>query len=187
MTNERIAIEALARCTFLPGSWNKRFAKGLAAQPEGTLITVKQRQCLWKLVHRYRRQMPPICLEFLKARDEMDLAQLGFEDQLDSAPDNTALRLVYADWLDEHGDESLALAQRWMVEQGIFPHLTAGGVSYGQETKAINFDWTLGMTAWELFRHTPYHRFSYHNHTRREAERNLADLLSPKEKLFSRA
>lgn len=39
-----------------------------------------------------------------------------FERGLDAEPENWNLRLVYADWLDEHGDQELAFAQRWMAK-----------------------------------------------------------------------
>jgi uncharacterized protein (TIGR02996 family) len=38
-----------------------------------------------------------------------------FEAALDLAPDDWALRRVYADWLEEQGDYELAHAQRWMA------------------------------------------------------------------------
>jgi hypothetical protein len=49
----------LARCSFLPGSWDKRFARDLAARaedPEAT-ITEKQAAALARLTQRYRRQL----------------------------------------------------------------------------------------------------------------------------------
>lgn len=51
---ERKAIAALGHCTFLPGSFDKRFVRGL--QP-ATELTVKQREWLQKLFYKYRRQM----------------------------------------------------------------------------------------------------------------------------------
>lgn len=51
---ERKKIEHLNRCTFLPGSWDKRFARGLDGAEE---ITERQAVCLDKMVHRYRKQI----------------------------------------------------------------------------------------------------------------------------------
>jgi uncharacterized protein (TIGR02996 family) len=44
-----------------------------------------------------------------------------FEAALDRDPDDGALRLVYADWLEEQGDVELAYAQRWMARHGKRP------------------------------------------------------------------
>jgi len=55
---ERMAVNCLARCTFLPGTWNKRFARDIAQQVAYTnKITVRQRDTLWKLCRMYRRQI----------------------------------------------------------------------------------------------------------------------------------
>lgn len=40
----------------------------------------------------------------------------AFEAALDEKPDWWAMRLTYADWLEEHGEHELAAAQRWMGE-----------------------------------------------------------------------
>ena len=39
-----------------------------------------------------------------------------FEQQLDLNPANFQLRAIYADWLEEQGDEAAAYCQRWMVK-----------------------------------------------------------------------
>ncbi len=44
-----------------------------------------------------------------------------FEKLLDETPDDWDLRLVYSDWLEEHGDELLACAQRWLVRHKKHP------------------------------------------------------------------
>lgn len=58
---ERELCLALARCTMLPGSQHKRFARDLAraakSDPEREL-SERQRQHLLRLAWRYRRQMP---------------------------------------------------------------------------------------------------------------------------------
>jgi hypothetical protein len=56
---ERTCADALARCTFLPGEYNKRFARNIAALPDDKELSDKQRANLFRLVHRYRRQIPP--------------------------------------------------------------------------------------------------------------------------------
>ena len=42
-------------------------------------------------------------------------ARHDFERQLDDNPSDWVLRLIYADWLEEQGD-NFAEAQRWMAE-----------------------------------------------------------------------
>ena len=55
----KIAL-ALGRCSFLPGSWDKRFALGMAAlaarDPEKPL-TERQSTQLFRMADRYRRQL----------------------------------------------------------------------------------------------------------------------------------
>jgi hypothetical protein len=51
---------ALARCTMMPGTWDKRFARDIAAmahQQPAKELTPNQRRTLMKLVVRYRRQI----------------------------------------------------------------------------------------------------------------------------------
>lgn len=50
----------LRTCSFLPGSWDKRFAKDIgdvAKQDPGKELTPAQAEWLDKLTHRYRRQL----------------------------------------------------------------------------------------------------------------------------------
>lgn len=54
---EIAAAHALAFVTFLPASFDKRFARGIQEIEEAG-ITDKQREYLTKIVHRYRRQIP---------------------------------------------------------------------------------------------------------------------------------
>lgn len=56
---EKQAAQALAKCTYLPGSFEKRFARDMdsIARGEHPTITAKQRVWLWKQVHRYRKQI----------------------------------------------------------------------------------------------------------------------------------
>lgn len=58
--DELAMAAALARCSFTPGSWDKRFARDVAAQLRATAyITQRQAESLRQMVHRYRRQLPP--------------------------------------------------------------------------------------------------------------------------------
>lgn len=59
------AITALQRCTYLPGSADKRFVRkmfGIALERSGPGITRKQRAFLWSLVVKYRRQHQEMAL-----------------------------------------------------------------------------------------------------------------------------
>ncbi len=56
---------ALAKCTFLPGSWDKRFARDMAAAAKISAdLTTKQAAHVLRLGHKYRRQLPTeiVCL-----------------------------------------------------------------------------------------------------------------------------
>ena len=57
--DDKIAAEVLAKCTFLPGSWNKLFAYSMAdiAKSDEPLLTKKQRNNLWRLVYMHRKQI----------------------------------------------------------------------------------------------------------------------------------
>lgn len=62
MTDEQRKIAAaLWRCTFLPGSHDKRFARDMAARAAMASppdLTEKQAAHLARLAYKYRRQMP---------------------------------------------------------------------------------------------------------------------------------
>ena len=51
---EHAKLLALYKCTFLPGSWDKRFVHGLVNAAE---ITDKQAEWIDKLTYKYRRQL----------------------------------------------------------------------------------------------------------------------------------
>ncbi len=51
---ERYAAYRLSECTFLPASWDKRFAGSMA---HIQLVTERQTHNLWRSVYRYRRQI----------------------------------------------------------------------------------------------------------------------------------
>lgn len=57
---ERAAVFALTPVSYTPGCADKRFAKDMAyvARSEEGRISVRQREYLCRLVHRYRRQVP---------------------------------------------------------------------------------------------------------------------------------
>lgn len=50
-------LELLARCTFIPGSWNKRFVYALSALPQDAELSDKQAANVDRLYWRYRRQI----------------------------------------------------------------------------------------------------------------------------------
>lgn len=57
---DRLLIQNLRQCTFLPASFDKRFARNMGHIAERTAgeLTDRQRSCLNALVYRYRRQIP---------------------------------------------------------------------------------------------------------------------------------
>lgn len=57
--DQRRMVSALSRVTFLPATFDKRFAKGLLAMMESDPekgLTDNQDACLRRIVHKYRRQ-----------------------------------------------------------------------------------------------------------------------------------
>jgi hypothetical protein len=55
---EKYAAETLNKATFLPGCFDKRFARDIASIAKGNgEITDRQRATMWNLVYRYRRQI----------------------------------------------------------------------------------------------------------------------------------
>lgn len=64
MTDEqRRLILRLSKCTFLPGSYEKRFVRSMAALANSkgeTELSEKQAAFLAKVGHRYRRQLAGI-------------------------------------------------------------------------------------------------------------------------------
>lgn len=57
---EIAAAKALSKCSFLPATFAKRFARSLGeiAQSETPVISENQALNLWRLVWKYRRQIP---------------------------------------------------------------------------------------------------------------------------------
>jgi len=56
---EQDMLSQLSRCTFLPGTWEKRFVRNLhfTARSKNPTITPKQREWLVEIAHRYRNQL----------------------------------------------------------------------------------------------------------------------------------
>lgn len=50
-------IRALARCSFAPGSWTKRFVRNLAGYPRERALSEKQRAALARVAWHYRKQL----------------------------------------------------------------------------------------------------------------------------------
>lgn len=68
---------ALAKCTFLPGSSHKRFARQVAAIDCQT-VTVRQWRHVIRLAWRYRRQMP---FDLVPSRDAVEALDSGWQEQ----------------------------------------------------------------------------------------------------------
>lgn len=51
------ALQKLCLCTFLPGSWDKRFVHDLGRLGEYDLLTPKQEACVEALAYRYCKQL----------------------------------------------------------------------------------------------------------------------------------
>jgi hypothetical protein len=62
MTKDEIIIALnLDQCTYLPGSFEKKFARDICGQAKGSPekeLTEAQRDWLYKQLKRYRRQIP---------------------------------------------------------------------------------------------------------------------------------
>lgn len=134
---QTICIQNLARCRFAPATWDKKFARDLAAKPEGVILTPKQRANLYRLVVRYRKQLATNdywrtkVIPYAQAWVAVPADQRAFEDALDADSFDWTTRAVYGDWLEEHGQPELAAAQRWMVEHKEAPEQRPCGTSYG--------------------------------------------------------
>jgi uncharacterized protein (TIGR02996 family) len=166
----------------VPGTFAKKFARSLADKPEDYTLSPKQRGTLWQLFRKFHRQTKACRTgtEFLLFWEGLPPAQRQFENAISTTPDDAATRLVYADFLEENGQEALGAAQRWIVANELSPKLVAVGMSYGPSgDKPCNFEWSLGMTAWEQFGKADRgaNRLAYHHRSREAAERQLAECL----------
>ena len=76
MTTEQVAIcTALGHCRFLPGTFDKRFSSkvaGIAELHPDQELTEKQIEWMYKLLYKYRKQIPntyekfkdnPLCIK----------------------------------------------------------------------------------------------------------------------------
>jgi hypothetical protein len=52
------AIQALQRCRYLPGSWQKRFVRWLATIRRDTELSPTTVERLWRLAASWRKQLP---------------------------------------------------------------------------------------------------------------------------------
>jgi uncharacterized protein (TIGR02996 family) len=82
----------------------------------------------------------------------------AFEAALRAHPADAGLRLVYADYLDDRGDEGYALAHRWLAVRGKYPlpypaHPDAGPWSYvlGTTARAYRGEFEPGLLPPALF------------------------------------
>ena len=57
--DEVLIAEALAGCSFLPGSGPKRFVRQMADRDRNRPLTERQRAYLWAIAWSWRRQLPP--------------------------------------------------------------------------------------------------------------------------------
>lgn len=59
--HEREVARALSECSFLPGTWEKKFASDMGERADkapGKPISGRQALCLERLAWKFRRQMP---------------------------------------------------------------------------------------------------------------------------------
>ena len=69
MTPDEIRIvEALAGCSFLPGSSQKRFIRHLNARDRAKPLTGRQAAYLWAIAWSWRRQLPPELVTLARAK-----------------------------------------------------------------------------------------------------------------------
>lgn len=75
----------------------------------------------------------------------------AFQAALDAEPDNQALRLVFADWLEERGDPRAA-GYRWLGERGLYPYDWSQDLDVHGYT---SFDWYVegGEANWDVPAH----------------------------------
>lgn len=53
----RQKLDLLSRCTFLPGSWPKRFVRQVSSLPDEAMLNAKQEYWIDRLYYMYRRQI----------------------------------------------------------------------------------------------------------------------------------
>ena len=89
---ERRAMKALGpgRVTYLPASFNKRFARSMEqlAEQETYTLTDRQRWLLWRMVFRYRRQIGDreLLAEALRHENDSEPAPAKAKDKAPRPP-----------------------------------------------------------------------------------------------------
>ena len=77
MTPQQIEIAlSFNRITFLPGSWNKRFASAMAykaAKYSELELSAMQNEWIYRILYTYRRQVPDV---YEKYRDNVNCKKL---------------------------------------------------------------------------------------------------------------
>lgn len=95
---DRLLIQNLRRCSFLPASFDKRFARNVGHIADRTAgeLTDRQRSCLNSLVYRYRRQIPaPIVAKAaLRLADEQAAYRLAVSMPAPAQPIERASTVV---------------------------------------------------------------------------------------------
>jgi hypothetical protein len=67
-TEEIRIIEALAGCSFVPGSSPKRFVRQLSSRDRAKALTDRQRAYLWAIAWSWRRQLPQDLVELAREK-----------------------------------------------------------------------------------------------------------------------
>jgi len=57
--DEILTIDALSRCSFAPGTTQKRFVRQMSGRDRRRPLTDRQRAYLWAVAWSWRRQLPP--------------------------------------------------------------------------------------------------------------------------------
>lgn len=113
---QKAIIRDLSRCTFLPGSFEKRFVRDMATKPDDYELSEKQAAFLDKTHHRYREQI-------------MNHWQAGREvwnEPEDDPDDIEGNRLAYEALYPEERDRDCPICGRWRNQQ----YVTSEGVTW---------------------------------------------------------
>lgn len=85
-SRQKAIIRDLNRCTFLPGSYEKRFVRDMATKPDDYELSEKQAAFLDKVHHRYREQIQShweagweVWNEPEEDPDDIEMNRLAFE------------------------------------------------------------------------------------------------------------
>lgn len=161
---ERKVLEALLACSMVPGSYDKKFVRSvhnLLANDEDATLSPKQRVCVWRIGKKYRRQLGENRMReagqnlvgLVEANWDALHEGVGikgergrFESQLSLEPDDWTTRLVYADWLEEHGESILSDGQRWQAANKKYPALMPSAsyrLSYSTVERGYRHRWIM--------------------------------------------